>query len=420
MYPLERGCRAVRRLPLRPGLPPGPRLARAYTAPCFLVDCDDANAAVNPGAPELCNGIDDDCDGQVDEYALNAPVWYADVDGDGYGAVDGTGTSSCSAPKGGVADDTDCDDHDATVHPGAAERCNGLDDNCDGQADEGLSALPELCNGIDDDCDGQIDEDPTDAPGWYVDADLDSYGAADGVPVYACEAPAGLVATNDDCDDANVDIHPYAAEIWYDGVDQNCDGANDYDRDGDGFAADAYAALAGLPGGDCDDTRSDTHPGAPEVCDDDVDQSCDGVADDGCPTAFSLDRWVWEDTYLPCYDTYVGDVGTGVDLCPDCDAGWVVNWTASSYSGCFDDPSAAESFLAWNPSTASLWSMDGTGAWAEGVAVPGVASFPATYDQEDGVLLLNGTWGCRTYVDPDCSDAYVYGYTATGEVLLPR
>ena len=87
-------------------------------------DCDDTDASVHPGADELCNGVDDDCDGDVDEDAVDVSVWYADADGDGYGDVSASETA-CEAPSEYVSDATDCDDTDASVHPAADEFCNG-------------------------------------------------------------------------------------------------------------------------------------------------------------------------------------------------------------------------------------------------------------------------------------------------------
>jgi hypothetical protein len=98
-------------------------------------DCDDASASVHPGAVEVCNGADDDCNGQVDE-GLPTATLYRDADGDGHGNAAITVTS-CSAPAGYVADATDCNDANAAVHPGALEFCSAIDDDCNGVIDDG-------------------------------------------------------------------------------------------------------------------------------------------------------------------------------------------------------------------------------------------------------------------------------------------
>ncbi len=97
-------------------------------------DCDDTNALINPEATELCDGIDNDCDGEVDEGVGN--TWYADTDSDGYGGS--ITLQSCSQPDGYVSISGDCDDTDASIYPGAEEVSDGVDNDCDGQVDEGL------------------------------------------------------------------------------------------------------------------------------------------------------------------------------------------------------------------------------------------------------------------------------------------
>ena len=97
-------------------------------------DCDDGDAAINPDAEEICDGKDNDCDGQIDVGI--GPFWYFDADDDGYGNQ-GVSIQSCTQPPGFVANSADCDDSHSSVHPGAEEVCNGVDDNCDGQIDEG-------------------------------------------------------------------------------------------------------------------------------------------------------------------------------------------------------------------------------------------------------------------------------------------
>lgn len=97
-------------------------------------DCNDANGAINPGATEICNAIDDNCNGSIDE-GLTFTTYYADADGDGYGDPS-MSTVSCAPVAGYVADNTDCSDSNAGVNPGATEVCDGLDNDCDGNIDE--------------------------------------------------------------------------------------------------------------------------------------------------------------------------------------------------------------------------------------------------------------------------------------------
>ena len=166
-------------------------------------DCDDTDADVGPAADERCNGEDDDCDGMIDEDAVDPATWYLDVDGDTYGDPDNV-MIACTPPEGVVTDATDCNDADAAIHPDA----------------------DELCNGFDDDCDGTIDEDAMDAYGWYTDDDGDGYGAGTAT-AWSCEPPTDGVATNDDCDDGDVAIYPGAEEICENGIDEDCDGVPD-------------------------------------------------------------------------------------------------------------------------------------------------------------------------------------------------
>ncbi len=151
-------------------------------------DCDDTDAAVHPGAAEVCDGIDNDCDGQVDPVSsTDAATWYADTDGDTYGDP-AAPIIACNAPSSTVANDQDCDDTDSIVHPGAAEVCDGIDNDCDGQVDPASS---------------------TDAATWYPDADGDGYGDP-AASLQACTQPAAYLASATDCNDQNVAIHPGA------------------------------------------------------------------------------------------------------------------------------------------------------------------------------------------------------------------
>ncbi len=165
-------------------------------------DCDDTETDVSPVGAEVCNGVDDNCDGAVDEGA-SGDTWYRDDDGDGYGdAADST--ESCEAPADYVADATDCDDGEATISPAAYETCDGVDDDCDGDVDEN-SAI--------------------DLGTWYYDADADGYGVSSTVE-YACDAPAGYVADSTDCDDGSAAVSPGDTETC-NSIDDDCDGAVD-------------------------------------------------------------------------------------------------------------------------------------------------------------------------------------------------
>ncbi|MFZ5468653.1 MAG: putative metal-binding motif-containing protein [Myxococcota bacterium] len=116
---------------------------------------DDVGKLSRPGAEELCDGLDNDCDGQVDE-GLSLSTFYEDQDFDGFGDP-ARPRLLCAAPGGFSSNPGDCAPDDPNRYPGATEACNGLDDDCDGQVE---SAAPDRCDGLDNDCDGQIDEQP--------------------------------------------------------------------------------------------------------------------------------------------------------------------------------------------------------------------------------------------------------------------
>jgi len=330
-------------------------------------DCDDTDPGVHPGALEVCNGVDDNCDGNIDSDTLARPTWFRDADSDGFG--DSTDTeAACAQPDGYVADGSDCDDSLATgasVHPGAQEVCDGKDDDCDGVADDNdptgttpfyldadgdgqgttdttvqgcTSPDPtvwvtdardcddtwaaakdggtEVCDGHDDDCDGTADNDATDASTFYADVDADGFGDPDSTEA-ACTPGAGFVTNDADCDDSpglGASIHPGGTETC-DGYDDDCNGHVDdvptaplwfRDGDGDGFGDPSAAQAA------CDDPSTayaDWVQDSEDCNDDDGDihpgatETCDDTDDD-------CDGLV-DDGASPLYDWYLDADGDG-------------------------------------------------------------------------------------------------------------
>ncbi|OGO12505.1 MAG: hypothetical protein A2Y53_01860 [Chloroflexi bacterium RBG_16_47_49] len=159
-----------------------------------LLDCNDNNPAINPGASEICNGIDDNCNTQIDDGVQN--TYYQDWDSDLYGNASVT-TLACTQPTGYVSDNTDCNDANTSINPAAAEVCNGVDDNCNTQIDEGVLNT------------------------YYQDADGDIYGDAS-VSALACTVLIGYTSDSTDCNDGNALINPGASEVCGNGTDDNC------------------------------------------------------------------------------------------------------------------------------------------------------------------------------------------------------
>jgi len=115
-------------------------------------DCDDADPLRHPGAVEVCDGIDADCDGVIDDNPSDGSAWYLDSDGDGYGGS--SRLLACTNPAGYVSQPGDCDDSRSDVNPGALEQCNRQDDDCDGAADQGTPDLDG--SGVADRCEVAI------------------------------------------------------------------------------------------------------------------------------------------------------------------------------------------------------------------------------------------------------------------------
>jgi len=240
-------------------------------------DCDDADPLIYTGAPEECDGVDSNCDGLLDTD---------DADGDG--------VIWCT---GGVLED--CDDSAATIYPGAPSLCDGADTDCSGDDDSGedddgdgaavcddcdddddtsYPGAPEQCDAVDHDCDG----DPFNGEGqtdWYADIDGDGFGDPEAPhpdnPL--CVAPADYIDDDTDCDDADPAVNPDAEELC-DGFDSDCDPetepeGGESDADGDGWLTCAEEAGDAV---DCDDGDAAANPDAVELCDTEADEDCDG------------------------------------------------------------------------------------------------------------------------------------------------
>ena len=311
-------------------------------------DCDDADASSNPGATEVCDLADNNCDGSVDEGV--ELTWFLDFDGDGEGDLNSS-LDACSAPSGYVGNSDDCDDTNATINVSGTEVCDLADNNCDGNVDEGVESTfyldsdgdgygdasstddacsapsgyvsddsdcddsdassnpgaTEICDGADNDCDGSVDEGVETT--YYLDSDGDGEGDS-ASSSDACSAPSGYVGNSDDCDDGDSGINTSATEEC-DFVDNDCDGDVDDDDisldlstatewyddvDADGYGDDSAPTLIQCSqpsgyeatGGDCDDGDSATYPDAPESCDS-VDNDCDGSVDENLFSNWYLD-----------------------------------------------------------------------------------------------------------------------------------
>jgi len=250
-------------------------------------DCNDNNVEIAPNVAEVCNEVDDDCNGAIDN-GLPQQNYYLDNDDDGYGTT--SMIKGCKPSPGYVDKPGDCNDNNILINPAGVEQCNDIDENCNGVVDEGVQK-----------------------PTFYKDNDGDGWGGT--TSTLACTAPAGYVAESGDCNDFNKNTYPFATEQC-NNIDDDCDGAIDNDvvtqkiykdNDGDGFAPPNALSqdkcdvpvgwtpakdvnADGVDDWDCNDSDVTVFPGASEVCGDGKDNACSGYVDRLC---FSTCAGTW-------------------------------------------------------------------------------------------------------------------------------
>jgi hypothetical protein len=406
----------------------------------LLGDCDDGRADVRPNLVDDCDGRDSDCDGSIDEDA-NLYTWFGDGDGDGFGGP--ISIEMCTAPLGFVDNDLDCDDADADVWPGAAERCNRLDDDCDNQVPvdeldhdlDGASGCEgdcddldparsptaiEVCNGLDDDCDGAL-------PADEADADLD-----------------GISTCNGDCDDTQSTVSPDLAEVVADGLDNDCDGTElcwlDADQDGAGGPTSVVSADLACTDATESDNTLDCNDSTALISGLLVETPYDGLDNDCDPLTSDMD--VDGDGWTVDYDCNDNDPAINPAAYPavtftdvTVDAGlWLTHWdwianpsecgteimAGGANIGDVDRDGDLDLFLPRMYETDRLMINLGDGTFVDaaaswGITHAGTSNGAAFFDLEgDGDLDLMvtslGTEGNRLYVNQ--------GYTFTEEAIL--
>ncbi len=418
-------------------------------------DCDDTNPDVNPDAREVCNGVDDECDGLADDAdpdvdPATLTAWYRDQDVDGFGYYLDAPEWACLGPVDTAPNSSDCDDGNPDVNSAAVEVCDGLDNDCDGLRD---------------------DQDPSvdlaTATTWYPDADSDGFGDPLS-PTLVCNPPVGFVENGDDCDD-NDPLLTFAAD-WLPDLDGDDYGA------GVPYGVVSCAAPVGdwapeSHGEDCDDFDPANNPGNVEVCDE-GDNDCDALVDDddasldllsaitfypdddgdtyGNPsfderTCLAPDGWVSNGS--DCDDSDVDVSPSALEICngidDDCDAkkddadpsvdlSTATDWFGDADTDGYGDPAIPGPFACsspgpnWAPNAldcddtdpdifeGSLWVLDGDGdgygvgdpsdvTGCEGPGAPWVSLTPGE-DCDDTLADIHpfATEVCEDLIDQDC------------------
>ncbi len=278
-------------------------------------DCNDGNAKIFPGVEEVCNNLDDDCNGKTDDNASDQKTWNEDKDQDTYGSTT-VSKVACFAPPNFVVDHSDCHDDAKEIHPNEKELCDGIDNDCDEQTDENFSVgvkcdsndsdlckngtltctadklgtacvneseenIVEKCDGLDNNCNGQTDENVQTV--YYIDVDQDGYGN-DLVTKMACDLPSGYTLDKTDCEDLDKEIHPEAKEKC-NNIDDDCSGQTDeifsVGATCDGVDSDlcqngTLTCTGDKLGTEC---TNESIQNIVEICDNKKDDDCDGITD---------------------------------------------------------------------------------------------------------------------------------------------
>jgi hypothetical protein len=332
-------------------------------------DCDDLRPTVFPGAPEICDGLDNNCNLAADDGLVFQDFWL-DEDGDTFGNPQ-LQIQRCLLPDGAADRPGDCDDDAGAVNPDAIEICDGIDNDCnafvddddeevdlstgsiwhpdsdgDGYGDryieiEACEAPPgtlmddsdcndddevinpdnqEVCNGVDDDCDLLYDDSDPDVDvstqlEWWPDHDADGYGLVGSTSFFTCTSPWYHATNDEDCDDANPLVLSPTTTTWL--ADADGDGVGTGDASEPSCTPPAATGFAShVAGDDCDDANPDVFPEAIEICNT-IDDDCDALIDDddlwdqeGGVTVESMSPW-WVDADLDGF----GDATQGFLAC---------------------------------------------------------------------------------------------------------
>jgi len=349
-------------------------------------DCAHHDPDINQWATEACDGIDNDCDMQIDEQgAAGCFQVYQDADNDGFGSLTATVCVCSENAPGTTTTPGDCDDKLPATNPSAVEACNGVDDNCNGQIDEGTGIGCVVA---------------------YEDQDDDGYGNPSAT-VCVCNSNApGLSPNPGDCDDSNPSMHPSMTELC-DDKDNNCNGSTDEqcNVDGDSYCT-AFMGVDGAPqvcpkgGGDCNDENPAVNPGTPEVPGDGIDNDCNGVID-GVGTVFDFEcsgqcTGHTVPAYLCAMEVCFGDLVISSNMSSPTGDAYDSAWQAVNHFGSMGNdlkPWAGDSYalLASGPATGTFHSQDlpGGGSKPDPFAKDG---FP-TYDNVEFKLVLKAPQG---------------------------